>query len=285
MSPECPSKIDSFNSCHEKIGKCHSKKGLLICSLNAPSLLRHKDEISILIKENKVDVIASNKTKLDKKIADDAIAIDDFILKHLDKNRHGGGVAIYIRETLNFEHRVDFPTGNLEAICIEVKPKCGKPFFIVAWYRPPKYESETLVEMETLLKALENEKKEIILIGDLNCNDLPADDKNMMIKQLRDLYRIYQLKQRIKEPTRSTLTSATMIDHFATNKHKLIIDSDVIATGFSNHDIIYGICKVFSWLNRSPKITKHANLSVMTHRNFERIFGKLTGKVSQNKMT
>ena len=42
-------------------------------------------------------------------------------------------------------------------------------------YRPPKYESETLVEMETLLKALENEKKEIILIGDLNCNDLPAD--------------------------------------------------------------------------------------------------------------
>ena len=45
------------------------------------------------MKENKVDVIAINETKLDKKIADDAIAIDDFILKRLDRNRHGGGVA------------------------------------------------------------------------------------------------------------------------------------------------------------------------------------------------
>ena len=153
MSPERPSKSDSFNSCHEKIIKCYSKKGLLICSLNAPSLLRHKDEISILIKDNKVDVTVINETKLDKKTTDDTIAIDDLILKRLDRNRHGGRVAIYIRETLNFEHRVNLSTGNLEAICIEVKPKCSKPFFIVAWYRPPKYESETPVEMETLLKA------------------------------------------------------------------------------------------------------------------------------------
>ena len=45
-----------------------------------------------------------------------------------------------------------------------MKPKCSKPFFIVDWYRPPKYESATLGELETLLKALEKEKKEIILI-------------------------------------------------------------------------------------------------------------------------
>ena len=82
----------------------------------------------------------------------------------------------------------------------------------------------------------------------------------MMIKRLRDLYRIYQLKQLIKEPTRSTLTSATIIDHFATNKDKLIIDSDVIATGFSDHDVIYGIRKVSSMLNKSPKIIKTRQL-------------------------
>ena len=74
--------------------------------------MRHKDEISILIKEHKIDVIAINKTKLDKKIADDNIAIDEFILKRLDRNRHGGGVAIYIRETLNFEYKVDVPSGK-----------------------------------------------------------------------------------------------------------------------------------------------------------------------------
>ena len=129
------------------------------------------------------------------------------------------------------------------------------------------------MEMETLLKALEKEKKEILLIIDFNCNDLPAEDK----KQLRDLYRIYQLKQLIEEPTRSTLTSATIIDHFATNKHKLIIDSDVIATGFSGHDMIYGLRKVSSRLHRGPKIIK---THITTHRNFERIFEKWTGRVS-----
>ena len=42
---------------------------------------------------------------------------------------------------------------------------------MLAWYRPPKYETETLTEVNTLLETLEKEQKEIILIGDVNCND------------------------------------------------------------------------------------------------------------------
>ena len=76
--------------------------------------------------------------------------------------------------------------------------------------------------METLLNALDDENKEIILIGDINCNNLPIDEKSMMIRKLRDLYRAYQMKQLKEEPTRSNLTTATIIDHFATNKHNLI---------------------------------------------------------------
>ena len=99
--------------------------------------MRHKDEIR---QQNKVDVIAINESNLNKKTADDTIAIDNSILKCLDRNEHSGGVTIYIRKMLNFEHRVDFPMGHLEATCIEVKPKCSEPFLIVAWYRQPKYE-------------------------------------------------------------------------------------------------------------------------------------------------
>ena len=40
--------------------------------------------------------------------------------------------------------------------------------FIVAWYRLPKYETQTVIEMETLLNAFDNENKKIILIGDVN---------------------------------------------------------------------------------------------------------------------
>ena len=57
-------------------------------------------------------------------------------------------------------------------ICIELKPKCSKPFILLAWYRSPNYETETLTEaVNTLLETFGKEQKETLLIGDVNCND------------------------------------------------------------------------------------------------------------------
>ena len=64
------------------------------------------------------------------------------------------------------------------------------------------------------------------------------------------------MKQLIKEPTRSTLTTATIIDHFATNKPNLIISSGVFATGFSDHDMIFGIRKASSTKNHQNTATE-----------------------------
>ena len=71
-------------------------------------ILKHKDEIELLIKENKIDILAINETKLDNRINNDTVAIDghDYIVKRFDRNRHGGGVAFCIRETLDFELKV-----------------------------------------------------------------------------------------------------------------------------------------------------------------------------------
>ena len=112
------------------------------------------------MRENKIDILALNETKLDRKIA-------GYTVLRCDRNSHGGGVAIYVLDTLNFEHRID----NLEMICIELKSKCSKPFILLAWYRPPNYETETLTEENTLLEILEKEQKEALLTGDVNCND------------------------------------------------------------------------------------------------------------------
>ena len=220
------------------IRKLGFKGGLLICSLNAPSLTKHKDEIEVLVRDNKIDIFTINETKLDEKIKDERVSIVGYNLLRRDRNRHGGGVAIFLRETLNFEHRTDIKAENLEIICIEIKPKCSKPFFVLAWYRPPNYETETLEELNDLLELLDKESKEISVIGDVNCNDLDLDGKNKILVKLRNLYSEYQLKQLIKNPTRSTLTSRTLIDHFATNKPRLITNSGVFTTGFSDHDLI-----------------------------------------------
>ena len=100
-----------------------SKRGLLICSLNAPSLRKHKDEIEVLMRENKIGILAFNETKLDSKTEEEQVSVPGYTVLSCDRNSHGGGVAIYLRGTLNFEHRTDLKTDNLEMICIELKPK------------------------------------------------------------------------------------------------------------------------------------------------------------------
>ena len=116
-----------------------------------------------------------------------------------------------------------------------------KPFLVLAWYRLSKYEHETMSELEVLLKTIENENKEIILIGDVNCNDLNIEDRNKVIDHLRGLCRQFQMKQLIKFPTRSTLTSQTLTYHFASDRPSHVIDSGVFTTGFRDHDSVYRI--------------------------------------------
>ena len=83
--------------------------------------------------EHKIDIISINETKLDDTIRDEQVAIESFSLLRLDRNCHGEGVAFYIRETVNYEHRTDIKTSNAELLCIEVKQKSTKPFMVMAW--------------------------------------------------------------------------------------------------------------------------------------------------------
>ena len=209
-------KPEADKSSAKVIGK---KSGLLICSLNAPSLLKYKDEIEVLLNENRIDILAGNETKLDKFVPDSYITIENYSEPvRCDRNRHGGGVAVFVKESISYSVRTDLPIGDLEIVCIEVKPKCSSPFVILAWYRPPKYDTLSFTELEHVLKVLDSEGKEIILIGDTSCDQLCDDTRSTMCRLLKTLYKEYQFKQIIKNSTRVTNRSSTLIDHFATNR-------------------------------------------------------------------
>ena len=51
---------------------------MLICSLNAPSLRKHKEEIEVLMRENKIDVFAINETKPDSKTKDEQVSVEGY---------------------------------------------------------------------------------------------------------------------------------------------------------------------------------------------------------------
>ena len=79
------------------------------------------DEIWSLVKNENIDILAITETKIDHKIDDRLISFDDFSLCRYDRSRQGGGVALYIRNTVRFKIRVDLLNKSLELICIEVE--------------------------------------------------------------------------------------------------------------------------------------------------------------------
>ena len=79
-----------------------------------------------------------------------------------DQNLHGDGVAVIVKEFISYGVRTHLPIGDLEMVCIEVKPKCSSPFVILASYRPPKYDTFSFTELEHVLKVLDSEGEEII---------------------------------------------------------------------------------------------------------------------------
>ena len=94
-------------------------------------------------------------------------------------------------------------------------------------------------------------------MGDLNCDDLPDQDKNSIVAKLRGFYRQNQFRQLIKEPTRTTNRSSTLFDHFPTNKPEFITSSGTKTVGFSDHDLIFGMRKISG--SKDPKVINCRN--------------------------
>ena len=77
------STFDSDKSSQTSTKLFDRKRGLLICSLNAPSLLKHKSEIEMLLRDNKIDILTLNETKIDEIADDSLISINGYFHKDM----------------------------------------------------------------------------------------------------------------------------------------------------------------------------------------------------------
>ena len=50
--------------------------------------------------------------------------------------RHGGGVSMYVHESLMFDFRNDFNVAELESLTIEIRLPFTKPIILMTFYRP-----------------------------------------------------------------------------------------------------------------------------------------------------
>ena len=87
------------------------------------------DELREIVSEKRIDIMGINETKMSSSIPDNMILI---IRK--DRNEPGGGVAIYIHSSFNYEIVDRFPENSLDLICIKIVPKVAQPFIVLIWY-------------------------------------------------------------------------------------------------------------------------------------------------------
>ena len=214
------------------------KKGLFIAALNINGLRRHLDEISSFINEKGIHVLALNETKLDNSYSKQLTNIVGYQKERKDRNSHGGGVALYIREPIQYTRRTDLPFRDLELICVEIQPPKSKPYIVITWYRPPNDPADSFNKLERILSCLDQEGKEIILLGDTNCDftiKAASQTSDTNAKHLRRIYNLLSFTQLIEEPTRVTCETATLIDHIATTCPINVSESGILKIAMSDH--------------------------------------------------
>ena len=221
-------------------------------------LRSHHDEIQLLLRNHDIHIIVINETKLDPSYSTQLTRINGFEHERKDRTSNGGGVAVYIKDSISYKLRKDIPYNDLELICVEILPPKAKPYFVVAWYRPPSDLVETFSKLEQILSFLDKEEKEVILLGDTNCDftvkEGIAMDSNS--KHLTNIYELFTFKQLITEPTRITANFSSIIDHIATMSPRNIVKAGVIPISLSDHFLVICVRKIEGGVIKDHKTIK-----------------------------
>ena len=74
----------------------------MVCFLNIGRLLTYIDELRIFASECTPHIIGIDETKLDHTVIDGEVEIDEYQIIRNDRNSFGGGVALYMHNSVSF---------------------------------------------------------------------------------------------------------------------------------------------------------------------------------------
>ena len=115
-------------------------------------------------------------------------------MERKDRNRNGGGVALYIKDNIQYSRRNDIENDKTESLWIEIQQVHKKSYVIGTLYRPETgvHYFDFLTEM---MDVVSNENKEIFLFGDFNCDFL----KKIMSQTIYFFMNLFNLTQLVDQ--------------------------------------------------------------------------------------
>ena len=202
---------------------------LTMGQLNINSI-RNKFEALKSIVTGNLDILVITESKLDEGFPNGQFDMEGYSAPfRVDRNKHGGGVLIYVRDDITCrELKGHPPLNDLEGIFLELNLKKSK-WFLFGGYNPNKENISYFVNaLGPVIDHYMPKYDNFILLGDFN--------SEMGENAMSDFCDTYNLINLIKDPTcfKNPLNPST-IDLILTNRPRSFQNSLTIETGLSDH--------------------------------------------------
>ena len=240
--PIVPDLSERFLTPARKINKdFENYKNLIrISHLNAVSVPKHRDEIFKIVSETQMDIICVSETNIKKTTPPETYAMCGYNLFRYDRNyTTKGGVGIYVKDTLKAKKiHVTYNKPQPELCFIEVEVRNNK-LLVGVIYKPPKEDYTLFGDIAEILAFFTTKYQHVILCGDLNIDQLKSETIEYKYL-LKTIIEPLSLTQLVKEPTRITKKTSTLLDLILVNSPKNVKCSGVVdIPGISDHSMVY----------------------------------------------
>ena len=202
------------------------------------------------------DVICITECWLCHDIQDTEIQIPGYQLVRLDRNRHGGGVLIYVLHKFIVKQLHTHPSLELLTVTLHCD-KCK--FCLSLFYRPPCSSVDVLHCLHNYLQSINIPQfLSFILVGDFNINFL--DSTHPSFSKLCNILSTFSLTQVVKDHTHIYRNSSHSLIDFVVMSNPSSLSSCNIIPPLSNSDHL-GI-KVKVDLKSISKPVRHRRRSI-----------------------
>ena len=219
---------------------CLNGNDISIMHINARSLKKNFDSVNQLVASINcsLSAICISETWLNEATSSLFNLPGYTFISNSRPCRSGGGIGIYLNEILNYKILPKYSKmcPHIESLVVEVNAGNSCKFILGCIYRPP--DADVICfndDLDNILNSLSaGYNKSIFLVGDFNLDLLkftshqPTETflHNMLSKSLFPL---------IRNPTRITDNSASLLDNIFTNKLDGVFYSAIIHSDISDH--------------------------------------------------
>ncbi|RNA02458.1 RNA-directed DNA polymerase from mobile element jockey-like [Brachionus plicatilis] len=210
-----------------------------ILHLNINSILNNLNDVDSILNLRQFDIVFLCETKLDDSFPNSFYKNDHYFIIRLDRSRHGGGLIVFIKNSLVVTKSVLLE--KLELIYFQIRINGQKINFVYSYKAPNLKEQLFIDHLEEFLHSL-SLNEPLFIIGDLNMDyNLTTNsnirkfiDNNELINFVTKPTRISTKYYKKPNVTRRTSIMIDLILH----NGDLVEETEVIDCPFSDHHFV-----------------------------------------------